>query len=134
MTLTKIKLFSVTSVNFGFILNVTILIIWTTGIFKSAKSWYCIECCSKIFHFNKNFLTCCLNTDNSNTHWIDLGNDHNTSLSFRPSSSLELLVKQFNNATPENSNNREKVCSSKYYDKCITLKHLTKINSSPCFI
>ena len=126
-------MFSVTSVNFGFILNKTILIIWTKGILKSAKSWYCIECCSKIFPFNKNFLTCCTNTDNNNTHWIDLGNDHNSSLSFRPSN-LEPLVNQFNNATPENSNNPEKVCSSKYYDKCITLKYLTKINRSPCFI
>ena len=55
-----------------------------------------------------------MNTDN-NTHWIDLENDHNSSLSLKPSN-LELLVNQFNNATPENSNNPEKVCSSKYYD------------------
>ena len=26
------------------------------------------------------------------------------------------MVNEFNNATPENSNNPEKVCSSKYYD------------------
>ena len=31
-------------------------------------------------------------------------------------SNLELLVNQFNNAIPENSNNPEKVCSSKYYE------------------
>ena len=55
-----------------------------------------------------------MNTDN-NTHWIDLENDHNSSLSLKPSN-LELLVNQFNNATPENSNDPEKVCSSKYYD------------------
>ena len=55
-----------------------------------------------------------MNTDN-NTHWIDLENDHNSSLSLKPSN-LELLVNQFNNANPENSNNPEKVCSSKYYD------------------
>ena len=65
---------------------------------------------------NKNFLTCCTNTDNNSTYWIDLENDHNSSLSLKPSSNLELLVNQFNNATLENSNDPEKVCSSKYYD------------------
>ena len=88
---------------------------------NSNEPWYCIECCSTIFPFksllsNKNFLSCCTNTDNNNTHWIDLENDHNSSLSLKPSSNLELLVNQFNNATPENSNDPEKVCSSKYYD------------------
>ena len=34
----------------------------------------------------------------------------------KPSPSLELLVKQFNNATPENNNDPEKISSSKYYD------------------
>ena len=86
------------------------------------ESWYCIECCSTTFPFNsllsnKNFFFCCTNTDNNNnTHWIDLENDHNSSLSSKPSSNLELLVNQFNNATPENSNDPEKVCSCKYYD------------------
>ena len=88
---------------------------------NSNESWYCIECCSTIFPFNslssnKNFLACCTNTDNNNTHWIDLENDHNSSLSLKPSSNLELLVNQFNNATPENSNDPDKVCSSKYFD------------------
>ena len=74
--------------------------------------------CSTIFPFNSllsniNFLFCCTNTDN-NTHWIDLEND-NSSLSLKPTN-LELLVNQFNNGTPENSNDPEKVCSSKYYD------------------
>ena len=41
---------------------------------KSNESWYCIECCSTIFHFNslssnKNFLVCCANTDNNTIHW-----------------------------------------------------------------
>ena len=63
---------------------------------------------------NKNFLVCCTNTDNNSTHWIDLENDHNSSLSLKPSN-LELLVSQFNSANPENSNDPEKVCSSKYY-------------------
>ena len=88
---------------------------------NSNEYWYCIECCSTIFPFNslssnKNFLACCMNTDNNTTQWIDLENDHNRSLSLKPSSNLELLVNQFNNATPENSNDPEKVCSYKYYD------------------
>ena len=57
-----------------------------------------------------------MNTDNNSTHQIDLENDHNSSLPLKPSSNLELLVNQLNNATPENSNAHEKVCSSKYYD------------------
>ena len=56
-----------------------------------------------------------MDTDNNSTHQIDLENDHNSSLSLKPSN-LELLVNQFNNDTPENSNDPEKVCSSKYYD------------------
>ena len=34
----------------------------------------------------------------------------------KPSSNLELLADQFNNATRENGNNPEKIASSKYYD------------------
>ena len=64
----------------------------------------------------RTLLSCCTNTDNNSAHWIDLENDHNSSLSLKPSSNLELLVNQFYNATPENSNDPEKVCSSKYYD------------------
>ena len=88
---------------------------------NSNECWYCIECCSTIFPFNslssnKNFLDCCTNTDNNSTHCIDLENDHNSSLSLKHFSNLELLVKRFNNATSENSNDPEKVCSAKYYD------------------
>ena len=64
---------------------------------------------------NKNFLACCTSSDNT-TQWINLEIDHNGSLSLKPFSNLELLVNQFNNATPENSNDPEKVCSSKCYD------------------
>ena len=64
---------------------------------------------------NKNFLACCTSTDN-NIQWNDLENDNDNSLSLKPSSNLELLVNQFNNATPENSNDPEKISSSKYYD------------------
>ena len=34
----------------------------------------------------------------------------------KPSTNLELLVNQFNNATHENNNDPQKVCSSKYCD------------------
>ena len=64
---------------------------------NSNESWYCRECCSTIFPFNslcsnKNFLACCANTDNNTTQWIDLENDHYSSLSLKPSSHLELVV------------------------------------------
>ena len=76
-----------------------------------------------------------MDTDNNNTHWIDLENDHNSSLSLKPSN-LELLVNQFHNATHENSNNPEKVCSSKHYDieEMHNIKYLTKTNRFPYFI
>ena len=45
-----------------------------------------------------------------------LGPYHDSSLSLKPSSNLQLLVNQFNNATPENINDPEKISSSKYYD------------------
>ena len=64
---------------------------------------------------NKNSLACCTSTDN-NIQRNDLENDHDSSLSLKPSSNLELLINQFNNATPENSNDPEKISSSKYYD------------------
>ena len=85
------------------------------------ESWYCIECCSTIFPFNsltryKNFLNCCTNTDTNITQGKALENDHNSSLLLKPSSKLELLVNQSNNATPEKGNNPEKIASSKYYD------------------
>ena len=85
------------------------------------ESWYSIDCCSNIFPFNslssnKSFLACCTYTDSNITQSKDLENDHNSSLSLKPSSNLELLVNQFNNATLENSNDPEKISSSKYYD------------------
>ena len=84
------------------------------------ESWYCIECCSSIFPFNSlssnKFLACCTNTDINIIQCKDLENDRASSLSLKPSSNLELLVNQFSNATPENSNDPEKISSSKYYD------------------
>ena len=56
-------------------------------------------------------------TLNSNiTQWKDLENDNDSSLLLKPSSNLELLVNQFNNATPENGNDPQKIVSFKYYD------------------
>ena len=103
------------------------------------ESWYCIECCSTIFPFNslssnKNFLACCTNTDSNITQWKDLENDHDSSLLLKPSSNFELLVNQFNNATPENCNDPEKIASSKYYD--IDELHNTEIThkNKPLFL
>ena len=83
--------------------------------------WYCTDCNSTVFPFkslssNKNFLACCTNTDNNITQWRDLEHDHDSSLSLKPPSNFEHLVNQFNNPTPENSNNPEKNSTSKYYD------------------
>ena len=72
--------------------------------------------------------TCCFpyfkNTHSNITRWKDLENDHSSSLALKPRN-LELLVNKFNNATPENSNNPEKISSSKYYD-IVELPHKNK--------
>ena len=78
---------------------------------------------------NKNFLAGCTNTDSNTTQWKDLENDHNSSLSLNFSSNLELLVNQFTNATPENTNDLEKIYSSEYYEieemhKSLSLCHI----------
>ena len=62
---------------------------------------------------NKNFLAFCTSTDSNITQWKDLGNDHNSLLSLKPLN-LKLFVKQFNNATPENGTDPEKISSSKH--------------------
>ena len=85
------------------------------------ESWYYIDCCSTIFPFNslpnnKNFVGCSTNTDNNIIQRRDLEHDHDSSLSLKLSSNLELLENEFNNATPENSNEPEQIFSSKYYD------------------
>ena len=61
-------------------------------------------------------MACCTSTGSDIIQWKDIENDHATSLSLKPSSNLEFLVNQFNNATPKNSNDPEKMSSSKYYD------------------
>ena len=55
----------------------------------------------------------------------DLENDHDSSLLLKPSSNLELSVNQFNNATPKNGKDPEKITPSKYYD--IDEMHNTEI-------
>ena len=65
---------------------------------------------------NKNFLAFYTNADSNITEWKDLENYHDSSLLLKPSSNLEFLVDQFNNATTENGNDPEKIASSKYYD------------------
>ena len=106
-----------------------------------------MECCSTIFPFNslsskKNFLACCTNTDSNIAQRKDLENDHNSSLSFKPSSNLELLANQLNSATTENSSDPEKNSSSKYYDiekmHNIEIPHKNKSLSlfhiNPCYL
>ena len=80
-----------------------------------------IECCSTIFSFSslsssKNILACCTDTDSNITQWKDLENDLDSSLLLKLFSNLDLLVNQFNNATPKNGNDPERIASSKYYD------------------
>ena len=102
------------------------------------ESSYCIKCCSTIFPLNslssnKKFLACCTNTDSNIIQQKDLENDHDISLLLTPSSNLELLVNQFNNATPENGNDPKKLLHLNIMTlmKCITSKYLTKINRFP---
>ena len=78
------------------------------------ESWYCIECCGRIFPFNslssnKNFLASCFNTDSNIAQCKGLENEHDSSLLLKPSSDLKLSVNQFNNATSENGNDPEKI-------------------------
>ena len=90
-----------------------------------------------IFPFNslscdKNFLACCINTDSSIIQWKGQKTCEISSLLLKPTPNLQLLVHQFNNATPENKNDPENISSSKYYDihEMHMLEYLTKINLS----
>ena len=85
MSLAKIKLFSVITVNFGFtLLNVTIFIIYITGIFKTMMiPGIAYNVAAQFFlstpqQLTKNFLA---RTDTNTTQWKDVENNHNTSLS-----------------------------------------------------
>ena len=84
------------------------------------ESWYCKECCNTIFPFNSYLVTktswfVVLVLIVNIMQWKELENDHNSSLSLKPSPNLELLVNQLNTATPENINYPEKTYSFKYY-------------------
>ena len=76
---------------------------------------------STIFPFNslssnKSFLAYIFSTDTNITQRKDLENGHNSLISLKTSSNLELLAYQFNNATSGNSNDFGKMFSFKYYD------------------
>ena len=119
MSMTKIKLFSVTSELWIHIKCNKLTYLDCRQLQNYDESWYCIDCCSTIFSFNslssnKNFLACCINTDNNITQWRDLEHDHNSSLSLKPSLNLELLVNRFNNGTPQNSKDPKNISSSNY--------------------
>ena len=74
---------------------------------------------------------CFTSTGSNITPWKDLENDHDSS-SLKPSY-LEYLVKPFNNATPENSNDPKKILHLNMLTlrKCIILTCLTRINCYP---
>ena len=80
-------------------------------------------------------MACCANTDRNITQWKDLGHGHDSLLSLKDSSNLEDLVNQFNNASPENSNDPEKIYSSKYYniEEIRNIEILPKNKSSSLF-
>ena len=75
-------------------------------------------------------------TDTNIMQWKDLGNSHNCSLLLKPLPNLELFLNQFNNTTPENSNDSENIFSPKYYDidKMHNIKITQKIDFYPFFI
>ena len=68
------------------------------------------------YQLKKNFLVCCTSINSNITQQNDIENYHDSSLSLKLSSNLQLLVSQFNNANPENSNETENIFSSKYCD------------------
>ena len=99
MSMTKTKPFSETSELWIHIKCNNLNYLYYRYLQNCDESWYCIECCSASFPFNslsskRNFLACCTNTDSNITHTQlkDLENDHNSSLSLKPSLKLELLV------------------------------------------
>ena len=59
----------------------------------------------------KNLFACYTSTDSTCS-----GSDYHSSVLLKYSPNLELLVNQFNNATPKDSNDPENISLSKYYD------------------
>ena len=111
-----------TSVKFGFILNVTTFIIQTTGIFKTVMNPSIAQNIAAQSFLSIPYLA-------TKTSWLAVltltvtshsgkiqKTDRDSSLLLKPSSDLEFLVNQFNNAKPENGNDPAKITSSKYHD------------------
>ena len=111
-----------TSVKFGFILNVTTFIIQTTGILKTVMNPSIAQNIAAQSFLSILYLA-------TKTSWLAVltlivtshsgkiqKTDRDSSLLLKPSSDLEFLVNQFNNAKPENGNDPAKITSSKYHD------------------
>ena len=57
--------------------------------------------------FDKIFLACYANTDNSIMQWKEPKSAQISSLLLKPKQNLDFLVDQFSNATPENNNDSD---------------------------
>ena len=129
MYLTKIKLFSVTSLNFGFILNATILIIQTTVIFKSATNPGIAQNVAVQYFLLTPYLVRKAPSLVVQTLIII------TLIGYIQKMIIIIIIKTFFKSRTF-SNDPEKVCYPIIITlkKCTTLKYLTKINRSPGFI
>ena len=135
----KIKLFNVTFVNIGVILNVTTLTIQITDIFKpvmnhctaqnvAARFFLLIPYVIKTSQLVAQILIAvlCCGKDKKTTEI--------SSLLLKPTINLELLVNQFNNATPKMMTMKILFLLNMILMKCTMLEYITKINLCPCFI
>ena len=114
MFMIMIKLFSMTSVNFGFISNVTILIIQTANIYKTVmNSGIAWNVAAQVFRLTLVVPVLIVTTYSGKTQELII---KQLIILIKPSPNLELLLKQFNNTTPENSNDPENISTSEYYD------------------
>ena len=117
MSMTMIMQFYVISVKHGSTLNVTMLIILITNIYKVATN-HGISFTTMLFPFgnlnNQKFLGFINNNNNNNNN--NESKNSNSSLILKPPPDLALLCNQFNNAIPENNSDPENVMESKYYD------------------
>ena len=102
------KAVHMTSVNFGFISNVTILVIQITDIYKTMMNPVIAQnLAAQIFLSTLYQVT--------KISWLVVS-VLIVKLLFKPLPNLELLNKQFSNSTAENSNDLENIFSSKYCD------------------
>ena len=139
MSMTKIKLFNVTFVNMQFILNVTTLSIQITDIFKpvmnhgtaqnvAARFFLLISYVIKTSQLVVQILIAVL------CHGKDKKTAEISSLLLKPTINLELLLNQFNNATPKMMTLKILFLLNMILMKCTMLEYITKINLCPCFI